>query len=231
MTLVSFIVGVMIAVQYNTIQKPTERDTRDIWEIRQELSAEKKRQSELLAEILTLKDVVKEYENSNSDNQGQVLHNTVEELKRKAGLSSVSGPGLILNIRPSIELVELGYEIEPISPDLLIRLVNEIFHFHGLYIEIDGQRIVHTTAIRDINGSTTVNGYPISETDVDIRVITENLEEAEKLYNYLYASTFKDAFYIDNLQLEIYEAQAEITVSSYDGNLSNTFLVEDNEGE
>lgn len=231
MTIVSFIVGVMIAVQYNTVQNPTERDTRDIWEIRQELSEEKKRQSELLAEILTLKGVVEEYENSNSDNQGQVLHNTVEELKRKAGLSSVSGPGLIVNILPSIELVELGYQIEPISPDLLIRLINEIFRFQGLYIEVDGQRVVHTTAIRDINGSTTVNGIPISKTDVEIRVITENYEKAEKLYNYLYASTLKDAFYIDNLNLEIYEAQNEVTVSAYDVNLSNTYLVEDKEGD
>lgn len=41
-TIISFIVGLMIAVQYNTIQKPESRDTRDIWEIRQELSEEKK---------------------------------------------------------------------------------------------------------------------------------------------------------------------------------------------
>lgn len=40
-TIVSTIVGLMIAVQYNTMQQPTARDTRDIWEIRQELSEEK----------------------------------------------------------------------------------------------------------------------------------------------------------------------------------------------
>ncbi len=41
-TIVSFIVGIMIAVQYNTVKEPSERDTRDTWELRQELSEEKK---------------------------------------------------------------------------------------------------------------------------------------------------------------------------------------------
>ncbi len=101
-----------------------------------------------------------------------------------------------------MELVQSGFPIKPISPELLYRLVNEINRFDGLYIEIDGQRIVHTTAIRDINGATTVNGIPISETNVEIKIITESFEKAEKLNNYLNVSSFKDAFYIDNLNLD-----------------------------
>lgn len=230
-TIVSFIIGLMIAIQYNTVQKPTERDTRDIWEVRQELSEEKKRQSELLSEILTLSEDVKEYESSNSKNQGQVLQNTLEELKREAGLSPVSGPGLTLNIRPSMELIEFGYQVEPISPELLIRLVNEIFRFNGLYMEINGQRIVHTTAIRDINGDTTVNSIPINDTEVEIKVITESFEMAEKLYSYLYASGFQDDFYIDNLDLVINKAQDKITITKFDGELVNSYLVEENKGD
>lgn len=226
-TIVSFIVGLMIAVQYNTIQKPTtERDTRDIWEIRQELSEEKKRHSELLTEILSLSKAVEEYENSNTDKQGQVLKDTLENLKQKAGLSEVNGPGVVLHISPAKELVASGFTIEPISPDLLIRLVNEIYRFNGKYIEINGQRVVHTTAIRFINGVTTVNSIPISKTDVEIRVVTESFEKAEKLYSYLYASSFRDDFYIDNLNLAINKAENHITISKYDGNISNTYLVE-----
>lgn len=40
-TIVLFIIGIMMAVLYNTVQQPVERDTRDVWEIREELSQEK----------------------------------------------------------------------------------------------------------------------------------------------------------------------------------------------
>ena len=36
-TIILLIVGFMLAVQYNTVQNPETRDTRDIWAIRQEL--------------------------------------------------------------------------------------------------------------------------------------------------------------------------------------------------
>ena len=39
--IVLLIVGFMIAIQYNTMKSPEERDTRDIWAIRHELSTEK----------------------------------------------------------------------------------------------------------------------------------------------------------------------------------------------
>ena len=47
-TVVLLMVGFMVAVQYNTVKKPEERDTRDIWAIRKNLAAEKKLHSELL---------------------------------------------------------------------------------------------------------------------------------------------------------------------------------------
>lgn len=220
----------MIAVQYNTVQKPQHRDTRDIWEIRQELSEEKKQHSQLLNEIASLKKIVAEYEDASSEEQAKVLQTTVENLREKVGLSKVTGPGVRLNIRPAEELILSGFEIEPISPDLLIRLINEIYRYNGLYIEIDGQRVVHTTAIRDINGKTTVNSIPISDSNVDILIITENFEQAEKLHSYLYASTFQDDFYLDNLKLTIHPAEEKITIDAFDGKLTNTYLLK-SEGE
>ncbi|KGR80440.1 DUF881 domain-containing protein [Ureibacillus manganicus] len=224
-TIVSFIVGLMIAIQYNTVKEPSARDTRDSWELRQALSEEKKRHSQLLSEILTLNDTVNKYKNTETEDQGDILSNTVESLKQRAGLLEVTGPGIILSISPAMELVQSGFSIKPISPELLYRLVNEINRFDGLYVEIDGQRVVHTTAIRDINGATTVNGIPIRETLVEIKVITESFEKAEKLNNYLNASSFKDAFYIDNLNLSIGKPVKSITISEFDGTLSNEYLL------
>lgn len=224
LTIISFIVGLMIAIQYNTVKKPDSRDTRDIWEIRQELSEEKKKHSQLLSEIEKLKKLVIEYEESGKEEQAKVLENTVHQLREQAGLTKVTGPGVMLNIRPAEELILSGYEVEPISPNLLIRLVNEIYRFNGVYIEIDGQRVVFTTAIRDINGKTTVNGIPISNSNVDIKIITESMEDAKKLYSYLFASTFQDDFYLDNLNLVIHPAEEEMTISEFHGEFTNTYI-------
>ncbi|MDN4492427.1 DUF881 domain-containing protein [Ureibacillus aquaedulcis] len=230
-TVISFIVGLMIAVQYNTVQNPTARDTRDIWAIRQELSEEKEHHSKLLSEIATYNNSIEQYEDEDAENQAILLNKTVDDLKREFGLLPVNGPGLVLNISPAMELVQFGYEIEPISPDLLIRLVNEIYRYDGLFIEIDGQRLTNRSAIRDINGVTTVNGVSIDETNITIKIITETFEKAEKLYGYLYASTFRDDFYLDNLNLSINEAQKNINISEFDGPLSTDYLVENSEGD
>ena len=221
----------MIAIQYNTVQNPTTRDTRDIWEIRQQLAEEKKRHSELLSEIEAYNEFSKGYENDDTESQAELLKTTVEDLERQVGLSEVTGPGIILTIRPAEELIQFGYEIEPVPPELLIRLINEIYQNNGLFVEIDGQRLTHTSAIRDINGATTVNSVPISKSNIKIKVITETFEKAEKLYGYLYASPFRDDFYLDNLSLSIEEAKHDIRISEFNGELTNNYLVENNKGE
>ena len=225
-TLISLIIGFMLAVQYNTVQSPEKRETTDIWEIRQDLSDEKIRHSELLTKIQQAQETVRQYEDEELDNPEAILDQTVNQLQASAGVRKVSGPGLILNISPSQELMDFGYDIEEISPQLLIRLVNEIYRYKGQYIEIGGQRLVHSTAIRDINGKTMVNGVAIGKVDVEIKVVTETEEEASKLYNYLLASSFMDEFFIDNMLLTIEEPQSFITVDATDVEIRSTYLTE-----
>lgn len=218
-TIVAIIVGFMLAVQYNTIQKPTAtRDTRDILEIRQELSEEKKRHSQILFDIEELKNIIRLYEDPNSKNKGKPLKETLNSLRKEVGLTDITGPGVKLTIRPATELLQFGYSIKQVPPDLLNSLINEIYKYNGKYLEIDGKRIVHTTAIRNINGQTTINSIPIQNQNIEIRIITDTYEEAEKLYSYLYSSTIPDAFYIDNFILDIHKAEKEMTISAYDGN-------------
>ena len=213
-TIISFIIGFMLAVQYNTVQNPTERNTSDIWEIRQELSAEKSRHSQLLSSISSVSATVDKYEDSEFDNPELLLQQTVDKLKRQAGILPISGPGLTLIIESAPELVQFGYEIKPISPDLLIRLINDLNRYNAEAIEIDGKRITYNSAIRDINGKTTVNSEAIDKTNIEINVITQSIEQAEKLQNHLLASTFPDEFYIDNLLLSVQEAKQNVRINS-----------------
>ena len=46
-TVVTVIIGFMIAIQFQTVKEPVVRDTRDIWELREALLKEKELNSNL----------------------------------------------------------------------------------------------------------------------------------------------------------------------------------------
>lgn len=213
-TLISLIIGFMLAVQYNTVQNPTERNTVDIWEIRQQLSQEKERHSELLTQINDVTATVNQYEDVEFNNPELLLQQTVDNLKKQAGILPTSGPGMKLTIEPAEELLQFGYEIKPISPELLIRLVNDLYRYNAQAIEIDGKRLTYNSAIRDINGKTMVNSEAIDDTNVEINIIMQSFDQAQKLKNHLLASSFPDEFYIDNLVLTVHEPLERIRINS-----------------
>lgn len=229
-TAILFIIGFMVATQYNTINTSDTRDTRDTWEIRQQLSQEKQMHSELLSEINSLDDTLGKYTGPSSNNPEAALKETVEELRMLAGLAEMTGPGIRLEIKPSLESVALGTEITEIPPDLLIRLVNEINRLNGIELSIGGQRIINTTAIRDINGYTTVNGEHISTPPVAIDIMAQSKEDLRKLHSLLTASPLHDDFYIDDLTIDIKEPQDELTLPAYSGEINAGYL-EAEEGE
>jgi len=230
-TIILLIVGFMIAVQYNTVQKPESRDTRDIWGIRQELSTEKQLHSELLSDIRDVNDTITKYENLQSESPAQALNETLDNLRKKAGLTDVTGPGLELVIEPSLEGMALGQQVTAISPDLLVRLLNEINRFNGRYISIDGKRIIHSSPIRDINGQTTVNSLIVNTPPFKMKIGTDTSEDAEKLYNHLKSSTIADDFFIDNLTLTIGNPENSLTVPAFDQPIENNFLKNTSKGD
>ncbi|MDN7241336.1 DUF881 domain-containing protein [Planococcus sp. N028] len=229
-SIILFVIGLMMAVQYNTINEPNSRDTRDVWEIRQELAKEKKLHSELLSEIGQMDDTLEKYEATSKESPEQALKETVEELRSLAGLTETTGPGLEVTIEPSPEAVAFGQNIEGISPDLLIRFVNGINSFNNLEISIDGNRVVNTTAIRDINGQTTVNTKPVQTPPFAVKIVASSMEDTEKLYNYLLSSPLLDDFYIDDLTVTVSEPKDDMAVEAYDGKISNQYL-KDAKGE
>ena len=230
-TIILLIVGFMLAVQYNTVQNPETRDTRDIWAIRQELSKETETHSELLSEVYMLDQTILKYGNMVSESAAFALEDTVVQLKEDIGLVDYTGPGLTIKVEPSLESIALGQPVEGISPDLLIRLINEINRFKAKDIEVDGKRIIYSSPIRDVNGKTTVNNIPVRNAPFTIRIGTSTYDEAQKMYNQLEASTIGDDFYIDNLKLKIGEPEQIIRISAYDQPVNNHFLKEVPEGE
>lgn len=225
-TIISIIIGFMLAVQYNTVQNTEKIESTDLWTIRQQLSDEKKQYSNLLTEISDANMVVRKYEEEEYTSPEMILSDTLGKLQQQIGLATVYGPGLELKVSVSPEAQALGLELKEIPPLLLIRLVNDIYRYNGLYIEIDGQRIHYNSAIRDINGRTTINGIPVSKSDFTIKVVGDDEGDINRLYNYLLASSFTDEFYIDNLTLQIEEPKQSVTINGSDISVKTEYLQE-----
>ena len=225
------IVGFMTAVQFNTVKSPKERDTRDIWAIRNELATEKQLHSELLSEIREFDKTIVTYKTLSEEDTGKALTETVDKLFQQAGMTKATGPGITIEVRPSPESVAFGTPITGISSDLLTHFVNELNRFKGIILEIDGKRFHTLSSIRDINGVTAVNGLHVATPPFSIKIISPTLADSEKLYNYLLASTIHDDFYLDNLILEITKPTEDVEIRGWSEKFENHFLKELPKGE
>jgi len=213
---ISAVIGFMIAIQFQTVKKPVERDTRDLWELREAILQEKELQSELLTEIRSIEEKLLAYESKQKQSKEQVLRDTIQELKNEAGMTNVTAPGLILLIEPIMEEIQIGAEIsKAVSPELLKRLINELNMYDAKFVSVDGQRIINTTVIRDINNETKIDGHAMSSLPIEIKVGVDNIETAEKLYNQMKVSKATEEFFIENLKLTISEPNPEITIPAY----------------
>ncbi|MGM0902086.1 MAG: DUF881 domain-containing protein [Bacillota bacterium] len=209
------IIGFMVAIQFQTVSEPVNRDTRDIWELRNDLMGEKELQSDLLQEIRMIEDKLKKYESERETSKGELLKETLEELKLEAGMTEVTGPGIILTLQPVMN--ELGREVSMgyVSPSLLQRLINELNMYGALHISIDGQRVINTTVIRDIGTVTKIDGHSLNNLPFKIKVITKDFEQAEKLFKRIEISDIVDDFFVDNLQVILTQPKEEIEIPGY----------------
>lgn len=222
---ISAVIGFMLAIQFQTVKEPITRDTRDIWQLREALLKEKELQSNLLSEIHSIDEKISAYESERRQSKEQVLIDTLQELKSEAGLTEVKSPGIILRIQPIFEEIQIGVpSAGGISPELLKRLLNELNMYEAKYISIDGRRVINTTVIRDINNETKIDGYPLSNLPIEIRVGVDNLVTAEKLFNRMKVSRAVEEFFIDNLKLTISEPSPEITIPAYDNQIRIRYL-------
>jgi uncharacterized protein YlxW (UPF0749 family) len=216
-TLIAAIVGFMIAIQFQTVKKPVERDTRDIWQLREALLKEKELQSNLLTEVRSNEEKLSAYESKRKQSKEQALRDTINELKLEAGLTEVTGPGIILKIEPVYEDITLGEPVtKVISPDLLKRLLNELNMYEAKYVSIDGSRVINTTVIRDINSQTKIDGHTLNRMPIEVKVVADDLKTAEKLYNRMQVSKSTEEFFIENLKLTVSAPNAAVTVPAYD---------------
>jgi uncharacterized protein YlxW (UPF0749 family) len=230
-TLIAAVVGFMIAIQFQTVKKPDERDTRDVWQLRAALLKEKEFQSNLLGEIRSNEEKISAYESERKQSKEQALRDTLQELKMEAGLTEISGPGITLQIEPVIEDIKLGVPVTTVvSPELLKRLLNELNMYEAKYLAIDGQRIINTTVIRDINRETKIDGHTLKSLPIEIKVGVDTINTAEKLSNRMKVSKARDEFFTESLRLTVSEATPVVTIPAYDNPIRIKYMEPIKEG-
>jgi len=209
----------MVAIQFQTVKEPVVRDTRDILQLREDLKKAQELQTALLREIRSNDEKIHQYQSEIGDSKEDVLKETLEELREEAGLTEVTGPGLTLMIEPIYEQILLGQEVPSITPYLLNRLINELNMYGAKNISISGQRVIQTTVIREIQGETKIDGYPLRRFPIEIKVMTENIQTAEKLFNRMKISDAAEAFFIDNLRVNVMEPVESLTIPPYENQI------------
>lgn len=209
----------MVAIQFQTVKEPVVRDTRDILKLREDLKKAQELQTTLLQEIRSIDEKIYQYESNLVSNKEQILKETLEELKEEAGLTEVKGPGIVLKIEPVYEQLLLGHDAPTVTPYLLSRLINELNMYGAKSISIADQRVIHTTVIREIQGETKIDGFPLRKFPIEIKVITENLQVAEKLYNRMNISEAAEAFFIDNLRVNVSPPVESLTIPPYENSI------------
>lgn len=206
----------MVAIQFQTVQEPVVRDTRDTWQLREDLKKEKELQSRLIREIRSNEEKIAEYETEREQSKEQTLRKTLAELEEEAGLREVTGPGVMIFIDQINEELILENIDTSISAELLRRLLNEINMYGAKSVSIAGQRVINTTVIREIAGETKINGRSLKRLPIEIRVITEDFQSAKEMYNRMQVSNAAEEFFIDNLQVSVFNPQMEITLPAYE---------------
>lgn len=205
----------MIAIQFQSIQEPKERDTRDMWEIRMQLQAEQKAQQVLYQQLDELETTLQLYEDNAEQEQINTLMESVEALQMEAGLTDKTGRGITITINPIYQESD-GPQVYPsVTPELLNRLINELNNYGATDIAIGNERYIGITPIRYVNGETYVNNRALSEIPFEIKVLSN---DSKRLLDYMEVSQSKDDFIIENMMFEI-NIEDKLTLPSYDGNI------------
>ncbi|MCT2538055.1 DUF881 domain-containing protein [Aquibacillus koreensis] len=209
-------VGFLVAIQFQSTKEPTERDTRDLWEIRSQLQVEQKQQQELYKKIAETVEMKEQYEAMSEQEQIEALTTSIEELEEKAGLKSRSGKGVRIRVEPIIYDMQTEQQFPELSPELLNRLVNELNNYGATDIAVGNERIINISPIRYVNGKTYVNNRAIPSLPIEIKVLANN---PERLLNHLEVSQSRDEFAIEDLELKL-EIDNQLDLPKFEGNIN-----------
>lgn len=213
--LITFVIGFMLAIQFQTTQEPVARDTRDIRELRAELLVEQEKKQQLYSEISNIQSVLDEYKQSVDEQDGNitdVLERQIAELRKSAGLSEQTGPGIVIKIDSLYNDYYLGQDRFLPSAELFRYLVNELNIYGATAVAVGNERMITTSAFREVNKMTYLNNRRLPPLPIELKVLSDS---AERLHNQMLVSASMDFLEIEGFTMTI-EIVDEIHLPGFD---------------
>lgn len=160
--LLCFILGIMLAVQLKTAISPTGLIfLQRAYELTKELKRLETENMSLKKEIDALRQNLEVYEESAS-RVSVVARNLKKELEKVrliAGLTQVSGPGIVITLNDSMTNPSMGQDpsVFIIHDDDLLKIANELWASGAEAVAINDQRVITTTEIRCTGPAVSIN--------------------------------------------------------------------------
>lgn len=212
-TMISIIIGFMLAVQFQSYNTNTGVESKDISQLRQDLQKVMEHHQRILTDISKYDQLLYEYENPlNQADSLKVMKEELDRIKIFSGLASLEGKGLIITIEDQTFGAEQdNSSLSTIFDDDLRYIVNELFGAGAAAISINGKRMTPTTSIRNVGENIQVDTKVIMLPYI-IKVIGEPdvLESAMKLKG------FEEYFMVINKKISLKKLD-KIVVPAYDG--------------
>lgn len=221
--LVSIILGILLAVQFQTQRSITEAvPTRRVEELVTMLKQAKENRKASESRISQMR---KQLEGLQANNAipGEIPKD-LQKARIFAGLENMQGPGIIVTLNDNTEQSNLSSSnnLNVVQDEDLLRTVNELKAAGAEAISLNGQRIVATSEIRWAGSHVLVNNTSISS-PYEIRAIgnSERLENALKLKNGIV-----DTLSVWGIQIKI-NRQERVEIPAFKGNLEfiNTEII------
>lgn len=205
------VLGFLLTLSFQTVSHPKQRDSQNVWQLREALSKQKMRTKKLNDERRRVEQLLTEYQHNPNQGKEETMKKALHELKKQAGLTKVSGQGITIHVEPLISGSLIGQNYHPVTARLLQTLVNELNSFGAGQIAIAGQRIIAASPIRDVNGEVYVNDHRIPEVPFTIKVLSNHPKE---LHNEMMVSDTRREFAEAKLNLTS-EAVRHLTLPAY----------------
>ncbi len=202
----------MIAIQFQATKDPQIKDSRDLNELRVGLQKERERSQFLLKEMSKLDQLLYQYETSTNkeDQVTDIMEKELSRIKKLAGYEDLVGKGFIIRLEELTTYVDEDLHFSPVIFDDDLRvIVNELNAYGAKAISINGQRIITTTAIRNVGERILINTIPI-QPPYEIRVIGDS----DILISALKLAGLDEYFMVVNHSI-VYEPKEFIRVAAF----------------
>lgn len=159
---VLFLLGLMISLQYKTIQYGGSNvNVQRIEELTSQIKKLENDKKGLVSQVNALQDKLTDYENAASKVNAvtNALKEDNEKYKLMAGLEAVHGPGVIVTLNDSTKQIQPGDNANNyiIHDNDLLQVLNELKAAGAEALSLNEERIIATTEVRCVGPTVDVN--------------------------------------------------------------------------